>query len=307
MDMMSRRVESISISYFKNSISSPYTIFEEIIKKFKEELLLKKRMVSGGDKLMEKLSKQPLLEVVFELHWKSKKGYPDPNYKLIIGSFYDHIKSRFPVFEPLMTASIPEEAIPPNNRIVQYRFWSKNKVWPVVQLGSGIITVNMNKDYESWNKFKPVIEEVIDNFLKSHPSIENLILEKLILRYIDVLPFDFSKNNVLDYIRNKLHVNLIIDLGDDQRKTKLSEAPINIDLKLEHLISEPEGILGFRFFKATIEGRDVLAMESYVISREYPQIEFSREPIGVWLDKAHNMTDFIFSSLIRGELLEELK
>lgn len=256
---------------------------------------------------MEKLSKQPLIEVVFELHWRSKKGYPDPDYRLLIGAFYEHIKSEFPVFEPLPTVHIPEEAIPPNNKIVQYRFWSENKTWPVVQLGPGILTVNMNKNYGGWATFKPVIEKVVEKFLNSYPNKENLALERLILKYLDVFRVDFSKDNVLDYLKSKLHVNLSVDLGDDPRKANLSEAPINIDLKLEHQINEPEGVLGFRFFKALVEDEEGLVMESYVISKESPQSDLTKESIAIWLDQAHNMTEFIFSNLIRGELMEELK
>lgn len=256
---------------------------------------------------MEKLSKQPLLEVVFELHWKSKKGYPDPEYKLIIGAFYEHIKGEFPVFDPLPTANIPEEAIPPNSKIVQYRFWSEKRNWPVVQLGPGILTVNMNKDYEDWATFKPIIENVVEKFFSSHPNKENLILERLILKYLDFFHFNFSKTNVLDYLKGKLHVNLVVDLGDDPRKANLVEVPMNIDLKLEYQIKEPEGVLGFRFFRASIEGKEGLVMESYVISKDFPQSDLSKEFISLWLDQAHNMTDFIFSNLIRGELMEELR
>ncbi len=256
---------------------------------------------------MEKLSKQPLVEVIFELHWNSKNGYPDSYYKLIIGAFYEHIKKEFPVFEPLITANIPEEAIPPESRIVQYRFWSENKTWPVVQLGPGILTVNMNEDYGGWNTFKPVIEKVTDKFLKSHPYIEDLVLEELILKYIDVFYIDFSKNNVLDYLKNKLHIDLQVDLENDPRKANLSEIPINVDIKLEYQINEPEGILGFRFFKAFVKEKEGLVLESYVVSKQILGFDLSKEFIATWLDKAHDMTDFIFSNLIRGKLMEELK
>lgn len=256
---------------------------------------------------MEKLSKQPLVEVIFELHWKSNKAYPDPDYRLIIGAFYEHIKNEFPVFEPLPTANIPEEAIPPNNKIIQYRFWSENKAWPVVQLGPGIVTVNMNNDYEVWDTFKSVIEKVVEKFFNSHPDKESLVLERLSLKYLDFFQLDFLKDNILNYLKSKLHINLSVDLGADPRKAYLSPSPVNIDLKLEHQINKPEGVLGFRFFKAPLEDKEGLVMESYIVSREFPQVSLSKESISTWLDQAHELTDFIFSNLIRGELMEELK
>jgi len=44
-----------------------------------------------------KLSKQPLIEVAFELHWKNKENEViDLNYRLLIGSLYEYLKEKFP-------------------------------------------------------------------------------------------------------------------------------------------------------------------------------------------------------------------
>ena len=258
---------------------------------------------------MYKLSKQPLIEVVFEFHWGNKDSFPfDPNYRLMVGAIYEHIRDRFPEFETLPTVNIPEEALPPNSKIIQYRFWTKNKKWPVVQLGPGILTVNMNKDYEKWENFKPIIIDVVDKFLTVYPVREKLFIHRLILKYLDAFTFDFLNNNILDFLKDKLHVSISIDFEEEERKERFSLNPLNLDLKLEYSLNDPEGLLGVRFLKALLENKEEsLVMESYVISSERPSVEPTTESVTKWLDKAHDMTDFIFSNLIRGELEEELR
>ncbi len=258
---------------------------------------------------MHKLSKQPLIEVVFELHWGNKNSFPfDPNYRLIVGAVYEHIRNGFPEFETLPTINIPEEALPPNSKVIQYRFWAKNRRWPIVQMGPGILTVNMNKDYEKWESFKPIISDVVRKFLTAYPDRENLFIHKLVLKYLDAFPFDFLNNSILDFLESKLHVSINIDFENDERIERFSQNPLNLDFKLEYSLNEPEGLLGVRFLKAIIENREEsLVMESYVISSERPPVEPDTESIMDWLDKAHDMTDFVFSNLIRGELERELR
>jgi len=258
---------------------------------------------------MYKLSKQPLIEVIFEFHWGNKNNFPfDPNYRLIVGALYEHIKDKFPDFETLPTINIPEGVLPPDSKIIQYRFWTKNKRWPVVQLGPQILTVNMNKDYEKWESFKPIIVDVVSKFLTIYLDKENLFIHRLVLKYLDAFSFDFWRRNILEFLKSKLHIFIDVDFGEDERKNRFSLNPLNLDFKLEYSLNEPEGLLGIRFFKALMENKEEgLVMENYVISSERPSVEPNTESIENWLDKAHEMTDFVFSNLIRGELEEELK
>lgn len=256
---------------------------------------------------MKKLSKQPLIEVFFELHWGNEGSYPlDRNYQLIIGLLYSSIRESFPEFEVLTTANIPQEGIPPQIKIVQYRFWTEGKKWPVVQLGPGILTVNMDKNYESWADFKNNIKYVLERFLEVYPDKEHLFIEKLSLRYIDAFPFDFLSDNVLKYLKEKLHTEVNIDVGDE-RERLFSWNPIDLSLALEYVLEKPKGFLGIKFFKALVEEKESLILESFVASEDRPQIRPASDVILAWLEDAHEMTDFVFERLIRGELEEELK
>ncbi len=255
---------------------------------------------------MEKLSKQPLIEVIFEFHWFNKRSFTDPQYRFLIGSLYESLRDKFSKYEILPTANIPPETLPHDVKIVQYRFKNKDYGWPVVQLGPGILTVNMNENYDTWDKFKPVIEEVLAKFLKSYTEKESLGIDKLILKYIDAFDFKKDTEDVLNYLKEKLHTTVELSFGDDTRKNLLKQTPKNLEIRLEYEVSEPKGFAGIRFLTVPIKGRDHLIMESFVVSDEIVEdVELSY--VSNWLDKAHNITDFIFSSLIRGSLMEELK
>lgn len=258
---------------------------------------------------MYKLSKQPLIEVIFELHWGNKNSFPfDPNYRLIVGALYERIKDKFSDFEALLTVNIPEGIFPPDTKLIQYRFWTKNKRWPVVQLGPQVLTVNMNKDYETWERFKPIIVDVVSQFLAIYLDKESLFIHSLALKYLNAFSSDFWRSHILEFLKNRLHISIDVDFGEEQRKSRFSLDPLNLDFKIEYSLNEPKGLLGIRLLKEYIENREEsLIIENYVISSERTSVKPELQSIENWLDKAHEMTDFVFSSLIRGELEEELR
>ena len=256
---------------------------------------------------MEKLSNQPLIEVAFELYWKNMKNpFFDPNYQILIGAFYEQIKDKFPEIESLPTASIPPEVLYSGNRLVQYRFWSKGKTWPVIQLGPGILTINMNKNYKGWNIFKETIINTIQDFTEVYPDTGNLAIEKLILRYLN--GFSFNSNdylNILEFLSNYLHIHLNIDLGESEEKEFIEPNPSNINLALTYRLHKPLALLNLKLFKGNVDGKERLLLEILATSNENKPINDYN--INTWLEEAHKANLFIFKSLISGKLEEELK
>ena len=254
---------------------------------------------------MEKLSRQPLLEAAFELNWKNMK-YPflDPNYQILIGALYERIRDKFPQFEALPTASIPPEALPPNNRLTQYRFWSPGKTWPVVQVGHGILTINIDKIYEGWDNFRQTITTVIDIFTNTYPDTQNLFIDKLTLRYINGFYYLGSHSNILEFLSKYLHINLNIDFDVDFGKQKKLN-PSDINLALTYELHESNTFLNLKTFKGKVNDEEKLLLEILVTSNENKSIENFN--IHDWLEKAHKIISSVFKSLIRGELEDELR
>lgn len=250
---------------------------------------------------MEKLSHQPLLEAAFELYWKNIK-YPllDPNYQILIGALYERIRDKFPQTEALPTASIPPEALPPNNRLVQYRFWSPGKTWPVIQVGPGILTININKSYEGWNKFRQTIVDIINIFTDTYPDSQNLFIDKLTLRYLNGFYYSGNHSNILEFLSKYLHINLNVDFGEQKNLN-----PSDINLVLTYELHESNTFLNLKTFKGKVNNEEKLLLEILVASNENKSIENFN--IHDWLEKAHEIISSVFKSLIRGKLEEELK
>jgi len=250
---------------------------------------------------MEKLSYQPLLEAAFELNWKNTKHpFLDPNYQILIGALYERVRDKFPQVEALPTASIPPEALPPNNRLVQYRFWSPGRTWPVIQVGPGILTINIDKSYEGWNKFKQTVMDIINIFSDTYPDSQNLFIDKLILRYLNGFYYFGDHSNILEFLSKYLHINLNIDFGERKNLN-----PSDINLALTYKLHEPNTFLNLKTFKGKVNNEEKLLLEILVTSNENKPIENFN--IHDWLEKAHKIISSVFKSLIRGKLEEELR
>src|SRR3954453_16834026 len=89
----------------------------------------------------QNLPKKPLVEAWFELRWKidenpKRKGIVS---NILLGRYYDKIRTSYPAPEELSAAMVPEEMIPYTAR---HRFRAAEMQWPLTQLGLGILTVN---------------------------------------------------------------------------------------------------------------------------------------------------------------------
>lgn len=95
----------------------------------------------------EKLTHPPLVEAILEVRWQLQEQVPgvavDPKYKLLVGRLYDRLSRDYPFHEPLPTASMPDEML---GYVVQHRFRAAEGVWPLVQVGPGLVTLNDPRD-----------------------------------------------------------------------------------------------------------------------------------------------------------------
>jgi len=93
--------------------------------------------------------------------------FKDPHYQILIGTLYGKLREAgYSFHEPLQTSNIPDEMVP---YIVQHRFRPYQEQWPLVQIGSGILTLNDTIHY-SWSDFSGRIRDLVESFFVVYPK-----------------------------------------------------------------------------------------------------------------------------------------
>jgi len=255
---------------------------------------------------IQKLSKAPLIEAIFELRWKRKDSdlnnhIIDPHYKVLVGELYGALKKEYPYHEQLPTADIPE---PIATYIIQHRFRKEKDSWPLIQVGPGIITLNDTENYV-WSDFAKRISEMMELIFNIHPSPDNLEFSGIVMRYIDASEFDYEKSDILEFLSSKLKVNASINecLFENAPAEKI---PVGVDLKFTYPSHQPRGVIQLRCARGMKKEKTALVWETVVQSsgHDVPQ---TKDKIVKWSKDAHALTHKWFFKMIEGDLLEEFR
>ena len=254
------------------------------------------------------LKYKPLVEVYIEIRWalKTDKGRQfDPHYKFLLGHLFDRIKSKYPKYESLPAASVPDEMV---GHVVQHRFRSKPNDWPLVQLGPGIFAFNETSKY-IWSSFRESALAAVNDFFQAYPAPEDLKIESVFLKYIDALPFDSASQDLLNYLQDKLKINIALP-SDLFKETGVSRQPATFNWQ----ISFPYEVLHGRVFLGLATGQQrkeggsqpALIWETRVHSTgdDVPDMPDGFEN---WLETAHDLTHDWFFKLIKGDLEKEFR
>ena len=246
----------------------------------------------------------PLVEAIFDFKWRltpsPERGgaATDPNYKLVLGSFFGQVKTEYPVPEELPAARVPDEFVP---HIVQHRFRREQDGYPLVQLGPGILAVNDTSGY-SWTTFEPRIAKAIADLLEVYPG--TLAAEAVLLRFVNAIPLNFAEADAFQVLRDSLNVDVRYpaDLFDGVPADK---RPSTLAFESSHRLTDPPGMGIVKFSSGEVGGVPHLLFETNVVSAgdEAPGIEALKE----WLASAHNVSRSWFFALIKGPLEDRLR
>lgn len=251
---------------------------------------------------LQQLKNKPLVEALFEVRW-TLSGPPgiatDPSYQLLIGQLYGKLRDRFPHHVMLPSAEFPSQFIP---FTPQHQFRVASGGWPLVQLGSGLLTVNDTEGY-LWDSFFERCRFVVESLFEVYPQSDApLRVAEVSLRYIDAdllgneLPLEFLK-------KLKICIDVAPELFDNGI---VSAEPMGIGLLLTFPLNEPKGILQLTANRGRKGEADAIVWETQVLSRgnDCPQ---TTSDIAGWLRKAHEITHEWFFKQIEGDLLEKYR
>jgi uncharacterized protein (TIGR04255 family) len=252
------------------------------------------------------LKNKPLVEAIFELRWnlESKEGTEiDPQYKLLIGRIFDKILGDYPDHVSLPSATIPDEFAA---YVVQHQFRTSDKVWPLVQLGPGIVTLNETQGYV-WSDFRQRIEKLLAALYQAYPNAENsLKFKQLLMRYIDAVDFDFDHDDIFSFLSShlktkaELHQKLFEDTG-------VQKSPTVLDLTFSFPCSNPKGAASLRLAKGLRNGNKPSLLWETHVHAVTPDVPPDPQSIMHWLDAAHDLTHDWFFKMIDGPLHERFK
>lgn len=258
---------------------------------------------------LDNIKNKPLVEAIFEIKWYTEEQTPlgiEPNSQLILGRLFDRINSNYPMYEQLPFAAIPEQMV---EGLVRHRFKSE-KGWPLVQLGTGILTLNDTENY-TWKDFKPRAIDVVNNLYIVHPKKEKFRTRNLSLKYIDAIELSPDEIDVYQFLKDEMNLNLSLNPLLFE-KTLVNQHPMQLDLQFAFQSEKPKGILNFRIAKGQkVDNKqnvttDALIWETTIQSNEHdlPEIPLS---LSTWLEEAHSVAHNWFFTLVEGDLLRSFE
>src|SRR5215471_16972408 len=143
----------------------------------------------------ERYRNPPLVELIGELRW----GSSGSSFPLPPGSheeFFMRFGSRAGAvgYERVERLVPPGFPAPPFQAVYRFRKKAPETGTTLYQVGAGVFTANITPPYESWQEFRPVVEEGVDILLETrNPSEKDTPFTSASLRYIDAFGYQLTE------------------------------------------------------------------------------------------------------------------
>jgi uncharacterized protein (TIGR04255 family) len=183
----------------------------------------------------EILQNPPIIEALFEIKWKvsqNKDGFIEESFKFFPGLFSEKIKKNYPEIESLDHIKVPDEI---NPYLPRFRFRKIVEGYPLVQIGPGILTVNLDKEF-SQERFFNTCVEILDVLFS---LLHDLRVIELSIHYIDSFDFNFE-SDPFKFLDEKLqtHFHYSPELFE---ATKIKPIAIKFNISTIYRVENPRG------------------------------------------------------------------
>ena len=249
----------------------------------------------------------PLVEVVAEIRWQLKylasapNAKIDPYYELFRDDFLAVMKKALPNVEALVPDEIPAEFLSGQPHL---RIRSKPGGSPLVQIGPGVITVNMVPPYEGWGEFRRFLLFIMSKFYESYPLAEKtLSISSAHLRYINAFTEYHGVNAYGDFVENHLGARIpvrpeVIESGG----AKVHNLLYWIDAKFENQ-APVNSISTIKIGPSHVKDQNTVLLELLCDSLEASDIQLPTT-LERWFNGAHLTLRKNFERTISEELSE---
>ncbi len=252
----------------------------------------------------EKLKNPPIVEALVEAKWelaeKKAAGHIDPHYQFLLGTFRDRIDAEYPFHEALPASEVPDEM---TGGVVKHRFRVAKDAWPLVQIGPGVLTFNETEKYGLFDEFKPKAVRVIEALFDSHPKREDLKINSLMLRYIDAKEFDYSNNDVCEFLSNSMHVETKVP-AFLQIPEKIQMPPVGYSVASSFRCDNPPGVASLRIDTGHKSNQRAIIWNQ-ILKSSGEDVPDMPTDFDKWITDAHDVIYTWFTGIIEGDLREE--
>ena len=239
---------------------------------------------------MSKLPNAPLLEVIYELRWILSNPKDLSDFQYLHGDLYNAQKKFYPVRQNLVPIELPSQMFV-NNPI--FRFRTEVNGYPLFQLGPGVLTLNTVDSKYHWEEYFQWCKELTNAFIQVYPKAKEFKFKPNLI-YIDFYKFDFSNDDIIEFINKKLNINF------GQRFFKSDLNPNTVSGSFGY--KTDDGSLNLSFNK----GKDQAGNEGLVLKTQLDGDETSlnTNTLYMWLEKAHEFCSNLFKDMTKGELYD---
>lgn len=238
----------------------------------------------------KKLGKEPLIEAVCELRFKSDK---DSISDLLPGLLFQNLGERFPKVEKLPASDIPSVILKNNPNFSYVPTIRLIGVEPCsIMLGEHVFSFSSTRPYMGWDRYLSTIIELLGILKKTalitHP-------ERISLKYIDIL--DKNEGFTLDALK------LDLQIGEN----RITSAPVQLRTEIEtrefkniiQIASPAQAKL------STSQQFDGILIDIDTLSKTIPSDFWSDQKD--FLDRAHTLGKSMFFDLLKRETINMLE
>lgn len=257
-----------------------------------------------------KLVRNSLVEAWLQIKWDLEESnipnfFVDKAFPFALGVFYDKVKNEYPFSEELDSSKAPEGMLP---YVPQYRFRVGKELWPLLQLGPGIATLNLTRPY-SWESFKKESLYLRSQLLSAYQP-KSIRVNSLVLKYRNAYPFEYSKQDLQRFLYEYLNTQISLP---NHIPGEVAErgTPIGANLIFTYKLTDPVSIGTIRFgtgesrekIGAIEKNNEIIVWEFELITQspEVPSFE-DQDQFSTWLEKAHSVIHEWFFSSIEGNI-----
>lgn len=259
----------------------------------------------------EVLRNKPLVEAIFEVRWRLKEIQPgiavDEDFPLVPGLLYERLRDSYPDYQALPIAELPPEL---GAQVARFQFRTAGGAWPLVQVGPGIVTLNDTENYQ-WEDFVLRIGDLVEKLFDVYATIgKTLEVERLTLRYVDAIEFDYLNEDVLSYLKDKLKIQVGITPAVFTGTT-ITPTPSRLALEMSFASEDPPGSITISLATGKREApegspKPALIWHSLFTSESKVTVE-RKDDIMRWVASGHDLINGWFFTLIEGDLLEQFR